>query len=77
MSDLINDFKSQGKAVIMISSEMPEILGLSDRILIPAAIIAFTDVCLKTLNIFLVVKNDGLNIDTTTTNKANAIIYRW
>ena len=40
---------------------------------IPAAIIAFTDVCLNTLNIFLVVKNDGLNIDTTTTNKANAI----
>ncbi len=32
--DLINDFKSQGKAVIMISSEMPEILGLSDRILV-------------------------------------------
>ena len=30
--DLINEFKSQGKAVIMISSEMPEILGLSDRI---------------------------------------------
>ncbi|MGL4910920.1 MAG: ribose ABC transporter ATP-binding protein RbsA [Romboutsia sp.] len=32
--DLINDFKSQGKAVIIISSEMPEILGLSDRILV-------------------------------------------
>lgn len=32
--DLINDFKSKGKAVIMISSEMPEILGLSDRILV-------------------------------------------
>ena len=32
--DLINDFKSQGKAVIMISSEMPEILGLSDKILV-------------------------------------------
>ncbi len=32
--DLINNFKSQGKAVIMISSEMPEILGLSDRILV-------------------------------------------
>lgn len=32
--DLINEFKSQGKAVIMISSEMPEILGLSDRILV-------------------------------------------
>ena len=31
---LINEFKSQGKAVIMISSEMPEILGLSDRILV-------------------------------------------
>ena len=32
--DLVNDFKSKGKAVIMISSEMPEILGLSDRILV-------------------------------------------
>ena len=32
--DLINEFKSQGKAVIMISSEMPEILGLSDKILV-------------------------------------------
>ncbi len=32
--DLINDFKEKGKAVIMISSEMPEILGLSDRILV-------------------------------------------
>ena len=32
--DLINELKSQGKAVIMISSEMPEILGLSDRILV-------------------------------------------
>ena len=32
--DLINEFKSSGKAVIMISSEMPEILGLSDRILV-------------------------------------------
>ncbi|MGL4797117.1 MAG: ATP-binding cassette domain-containing protein, partial [Paraclostridium sp.] len=32
--DLINDFKKEGKAVIMISSEMPEILGMSDRILV-------------------------------------------
>ena len=32
--DLINNFKSKGKAVIMISSEMPEILGLSDRIIV-------------------------------------------
>lgn len=32
--DLINEFKDQGKAVIMISSEMPEILGLSDRIIV-------------------------------------------
>lgn len=32
--DLINEYKSTGKAVIMISSEMPEILGLSDRILV-------------------------------------------
>lgn len=32
--DLINEFKKQDKAVIMISSEMPEILGMSDRILV-------------------------------------------
>ena len=32
--DLVNEFKSQGKAIILISSEMPEILGLSDRILV-------------------------------------------
>ncbi|CAH2214222.1 ribose ABC transporter ATP-binding protein RbsA [Tepidibacter aestuarii] len=32
--DLINILKKQGKAIIMISSEMPEILGMSDRILV-------------------------------------------
>ena len=32
--DLINEFKAQGKAIIMISSEMPELLGLSDRVLV-------------------------------------------
>ncbi len=31
---LINELRRQGKAVIMISSEMPEILGMSDRIMI-------------------------------------------
>ena len=30
--DLINEFKAQGKAIIMISSEMPELLGMCDRI---------------------------------------------
>ncbi len=32
--DLINELKKEGKAIIMISSEMPEILGMSDRILV-------------------------------------------
>ncbi len=32
--DLINDFKMSGKSVILISSEMPEVLGMSDRIII-------------------------------------------
>lgn len=32
--DLINLFKKEGKSVIMISSEMPEVLGMSDRILV-------------------------------------------
>ncbi|MDO5136527.1 MAG: sugar ABC transporter ATP-binding protein [Eubacteriales bacterium] len=31
---LMNDFVSQGKAIIMISSEMPEAMGMSDRILV-------------------------------------------
>lgn len=31
---LINDLKAQGIAVVMISSELPEILGLSHRILV-------------------------------------------
>jgi ribose transport system ATP-binding protein len=32
--DLINEFKHQGMSIIIISSEMPEILGLSDRIMV-------------------------------------------
>ena len=32
--EIINELKKQGKAVIVISSEMPEILGISDRILV-------------------------------------------
>ena len=31
---LINEFKKSGKAVLMISSEMPEVLGVSDEILV-------------------------------------------
>lgn len=31
---LMNDFVSQGKAIIMISSEMPEAMGMSDRIIV-------------------------------------------
>ena len=31
---LINDLVAQGKSVLMISSELPEILGMSDRILV-------------------------------------------
>ena len=29
---IINDLVAQGKSVVMISSELPEILGMSDRI---------------------------------------------
>lgn len=32
--NLINELTQQGKAIIMISSEMPEILGMSDRIIV-------------------------------------------
>lgn len=31
---IINDLAAQGKAVILISSEMPEVLGMADRILV-------------------------------------------
>jgi len=31
---LINDLKRRGKAILMISSEMPEIIGMSDRIMV-------------------------------------------
>lgn len=31
---LMNDFVAKGKAIIMISSEMPEAMGMSDRILV-------------------------------------------
>ena len=31
---IINDLAAQGKSVIMISSELPEVLGMSDRIYI-------------------------------------------
>lgn len=33
---LIGDLVRQGKAVIVISSEIPEVMGLSDRILVMA-----------------------------------------
>lgn len=32
--EIINELKKQGKAVIVISSEMPEVMGISDRILV-------------------------------------------
>lgn len=31
---LMNEFVAKGKAIIMISSEMPEAMGMSDRILV-------------------------------------------
>ena len=31
---LLNELVAQGKAIIMISSELPEILGMSDRIVV-------------------------------------------
>ena len=32
--DLINRFKAQGMSIILVSSDMPELLGMSDRILV-------------------------------------------
>lgn len=32
--ELLNELKSSGKAIIIISSDMPEVLGISDRILV-------------------------------------------
>lgn len=31
---LINEFKKEGLSIILVSSEMPEVLGMSDRILV-------------------------------------------
>ncbi len=31
---LMNDLADEGKAVVMISSEMPELLGMSDRVIV-------------------------------------------
>ena len=31
---LMNDLTSQGVAIIMVSSELPEVLGMSDRIVV-------------------------------------------
>ena len=31
---LINDLASQGKGIIIVSSEMPELFGISDRIIV-------------------------------------------
>ena len=31
---LINQFKDEGLSIILVSSEMPEVLGMSDRILV-------------------------------------------
>lgn len=32
--DVLNELKSSGKAIIMISSDMPEVLGVSDRVIV-------------------------------------------
>jgi len=31
---ILNDLTSQGKSIILISSDLPEIMGISDRILV-------------------------------------------
>ena len=31
---LINQFKAEGMSIILVSSEMPEVLGMSDRIIV-------------------------------------------
>lgn len=31
---LLNELKAAGKAIIMISSDLPEVLGISDRIIV-------------------------------------------
>lgn len=32
--ELLNELKASGKAIIMISSDLPEVLGISDRIMV-------------------------------------------
>ena len=31
---LINEFKAKGMSILMVSSDMPEVLGMSDRIVV-------------------------------------------
>ena len=44
---IINDLVAQGKSVVMISSEMPEVLGMCDRIYVmsQAKIVGEMDAC--------------------------------
>lgn len=32
--DLMNELTSQGVSIIMVSSELPEVLGMSDRVMV-------------------------------------------
>ena len=32
--ELLNEFKAMGKAIIMISSDLPEIIGICDRVMV-------------------------------------------
>ena len=34
VSELIEDLKEQGKSIIMVSEELPELIGMADRIII-------------------------------------------
>ncbi len=70
---LVPDTNSDAQTAPLIASIEPtdkSIPPVNITKVIPAAIIPFTDVCLNILNIFFVLKNDGLNIDTTTIIRA-------
>ena len=61
------DAKSEAQTAPLMASIEPtdkSIPPVNITKVIPAAIIPFTDVCLNILNIFFVLKNDGLSIVT-------------
>ncbi|KPD00362.1 Xylose import ATP-binding protein XylG [Geobacillus sp. BCO2] len=51
--EVINELAAQGVAIIMISSELPEVLGMSDRVMV-----------VHEGKVQVILENDGLDQET-------------